>query len=88
MNDRVHGVLGGMIVAVCAFSFLVFVIASPHLVKASTQQQQLPSWSSSKIRAQMGEANQVVDGSAIGLPQGTTCRLWFQQARAIILCTA
>lgn len=88
MSERFQAIKAGLIVTAAAISFYAFVFASPHIIKATGKPQQLPSWSTDKIRAEMGEANQVMDGSSLGFPQGTTCRVWVQQARAFILCTA
>lgn len=88
MRERFQAIKAALIVSVAAISFYAFVFAAPHLSAALKSPDTINNWSNAKLRTQLGEAQQVMDCTQLGLPAGLTCRVYVNQPKLRVVIVA
>ena len=89
-SHRIDGALVGFaVVALAAVFFLVLLPGAVHVQRdIAARPELLSSWSTARVIAELGEYDQRVDCTTLGLPAGMTGYVWLDQAhrRVVFVC--
>ena len=86
-RDVMRGVYAGLSLIVVAAVFFTFLFVGINK-ETNKPDALLADWPSERIRAELGEADQVIDGTNFGLPAAFTCRIYINEGaqRYLVLC--